>query len=233
MNELNYETEYPYSDLLEVKNDYYPRWHSVAHVIECALLLALLAWVLWIGPANATEASESRQGSGTESPPLGTVPDVPAAAEALPASVLSSPEYLAQGAAPNIAETACKVRTEFDRARLEQYIAKVNKRVDSAAVAAALIAAGEAHSVDPWLLAAIARYESSMRMDARGAAGERGLVQVHPIHRKRMARLGLDFGSERDRLDFACRLYLERGLKPWSVRRKALKEYKRIKGGAE
>lgn len=87
------------------------------------------------------------------------------------------------------------------------------------------------------LLASLARYESSYRCNARGAAGERGLVQIHPVHRKRMARMGLSFADEYDRLRFACHLIttaLDNGaslyaaLKPWSVRTRAMKTYRSV-----
>lgn len=43
--------------------------------------------------------------------------------------------------------------------------------------------AGAAWSVDPWLLAAVAVRESSLRVDALGRAGERGIMQIHPRSR--------------------------------------------------
>ena len=61
------------------------------------------------------------------------------------------------------------------------------------------------------------RYDSPA--DVVGALGERGAAQIHPIHRERMASLGLDFGKERDRLIWAGILWTERGWSAWSAAR--------------
>ena len=58
--------------------------------------------------------------------------------------------------------------------------------------------------------------ESQFRMDAVGAAGELGLLQIHPIHQKRMEDMGLDFTKENDRVVFANALWQEQGWRPWS-----------------
>lgn len=42
------------------------------------------------------------------------------------------------------------------------------------------VEAGEIHQVDPWLLAAVASRESGLNPWASGAAGEVGLMQLHP-----------------------------------------------------
>lgn len=47
-------------------------------------------------------------------------------------------------------------------------------------LAALFTAAGERHSVDPWLLAAMSVKESGLDSSARGAVGELGLMQLHP-----------------------------------------------------
>lgn len=88
------------------------------------------------------------------------------------------------------------------------------------------------------LLYSLAKYESSGRITCRGAAGERGLIQLHPVHRRRVARCGFDYASEHDRLTFALRemIYpaLDEGkslyaaLRPWTVRNKALAKYKEV-----
>lgn len=81
---------------------------------------------------------------------------------------------------------------------------------------------------DPLRYAAIAKYESTFRVSARGAAGERGLVQIHPCHKGSMRKCGLDFGSEVDRIAFAEQLFASRGWQPWSVRKRATREYARL-----
>lgn len=48
------------------------------------------------------------------------------------------------------------------------------------AFAAAFRASGEVHGIDPWLLAAIAVRESGLNPQARGPAGELGIMQLHP-----------------------------------------------------
>jgi hypothetical protein len=93
------------------------------------------------------------------------------------------------------------------------------------------MAAGE--DVDPLLFAALARYESRFDPACVGGAGERGLLQIHPCHKRRMRDAGLDFDSEVDRLSFAASLYKSRGLQPWTVRAKAQREYRRLKAECE
>lgn len=58
--------------------------------------------------------------------------------------------------------------------------------------------------------------ESKWNTSAVGAEGEMGLIQVHPIHRRSMVREGLDYRSERDRLNFAVSLWRVSGWNPWS-----------------
>jgi hypothetical protein len=80
-------------------------------------------------------------------------------------------------------------------------------------------------------LTAAVRFESHGRESVRGAAGELGVLQCHPVHRSSMKRAGLDFDNPDDRLE-QCMLLLEaRGHQPWSVRRKAESEARRILGG--
>lgn len=83
------------------------------------------------------------------------------------------------------------------------------------------------YQVDPRRLATLAKYESGFRPDARGRAGERGLLQVHPCHRTSMKRMGLDFDNPADVLVYGALLYAWNGDKPWSVRAKARKDYER------
>ena len=60
--------------------------------------------------------------------------------------------------------------------------------------------------------------ESRFRSDAVGAAGERGLLQIHPIHQGRMEDMGLDFTKEKDRVVFANALWREQGWRPWTCK---------------
>lgn len=78
---------------------------------------------------------------------------------------------------------------------------------------------------DPLLLACLAKPESRFNEGAIGRAGERGLLQVHPCHKRSMARMGLDFMSGPDRIAFACVLWNAQGLRPWSTRRAAQRDY--------
>ena len=48
--------------------------------------------------------------------------------------------------------------------------------------------------------------------DARGAAGELGIAQIHPTWRTKMEEMGLDISKEIDRLDFALSLAKDDGL---------------------
>ena len=107
-------------------------------------------------------------------------------------------------------------------------ITAANASVNATEAATLLLAAGECNDTDPLLLAALARFESHYRRNRIGAAGERGMLQIHPCHKKSMKAAGLDFYSEADRLTYACMLYAEQGWKPWTVREKAKKEYYRL-----
>ncbi len=49
---------------------------------------------------------------------------------------------------------------------------------------------------------------------AVGAAGERGSLQIHPLHDTRMVRMGLDPHSEADRIEYA--IWLSRDGADWS-----------------
>ena len=48
------------------------------------------------------------------------------------------------------------------------------------------------------------------------SSGARGQLQVHPIHAAAMARLGLDYTIEHDRVLYAVRLWEAAGWAPWS-----------------
>ena len=47
------------------------------------------------------------------------------------------------------------------------------------------------------------------------ASGASGFAQIHPIHRKGMRAMGLDYNSEQDRLYFAAYLWEQQGWEPW------------------
>lgn len=78
---------------------------------------------------------------------------------------------------------------------------------------------------DPLLLACLAKPESKFDDGAVGSAGERGLLQVHPCHKRSMAKIGLDFNTGTDRVAYACVLWDASGLRPWTTRRAAQRDY--------
>ena len=81
---------------------------------------------------------------------------------------------------------------------------------------------------DPAVLLVLAAHESELRTWAVGSHGERGLLQVHPDHDAGMRSMGLDPLSEPDRLLFALYLYHWHGWQPWSVRRDAQADLKKL-----
>lgn len=120
---------------------------------------------------------------------------------------------------------------------IHAYILSVSPHCKDASLAAKYLAdAARESGVDWRLLAAMARYESTFNIHALGSAGERGLLQVHPCHRARFAKAGLDWNSARDQVRFAACVMLapnmDKGLRaalrPWAVRPRALKEYARL-----
>jgi hypothetical protein len=129
-------------------------------------------------------------------------------------------KILQEGDAANV-NSACV-------SRVAAYIAECNPRVDSLALARMFVAAEAPGGMDALMMACLARYESGFDTGCTGGAGERGLLQVHPCHRRAMREAGLDFASERDRLAFAQNLYKARGLRPWTVRRRALRDYRSL-----
>lgn len=60
--------------------------------------------------------------------------------------------------------------------------------------------------------------ESKWNTKAVGSLGERGLFQIHPIHKSRMATLGLDYDNESDRIKFAVVKWRESGWSAWSCK---------------
>ena len=126
----------------------------------------------------------------------------------------------------------------------EQHIRTVNTDVDARAVAKELVFASyNANLGEPAnykLLLAIARYESTFDPDAIGAAGERGLLQLHPCHCDNVRLAGLDPTKHED-----CTLYaaimlatsiakgktLEQALEPWTVGKRALALFEDMHAG--
>ena len=59
--------------------------------------------------------------------------------------------------------------------------------------------------------------ESQFNPDAISSAGERGALQIHPIHERAMAAQGLDWlNSEVDRTLYAIQMWERSGWQPWS-----------------
>ena len=122
----------------------------------------------------------------------------------------------------------------------ESYILSVNPCAKDSALAARYLvdASHEAQLGWGWqLLASIAHPESHFDIHDRGKAGERGLLQIHPCHRKDFKPAGLDWDSPYDQVLFGATMLaiserkgynLHRALEPWSVRELAIKEYRRL-----
>lgn len=114
------------------------------------------------------------------------------------------------------------------------YIGSINSNVDSVLVAKFICDAARAQGLDPWLLVAVAQFESTYWIEARGGAGERGLLQVHPCHFPRFKAYGCDPENSYDVVRFGAAMMresldkgydLNRTLEPWAVRYKAMKLY--------
>jgi hypothetical protein len=123
------------------------------------------------------------------------------------------------------------------------YISSVRDADDVVYVTSILIESAELYDLDPWLLIALAQYESTFYPGAIGDAGERGLLQIHPVHADSFPDYGLDWDIERDRVVYgACRIRegLDSGLpmyragdkacamRPWSARHRAWRLYQRL-----
>lgn len=143
----------------------------------------------------------------------------------------SLPDELPVEAEPLLAELLPEL------AAVEAYVASVNQRVDAEEVALMLCVAAAEAGLDPWLLAAIAKHEATFDPHARGEAGERGLLQILPVHKANFPAAGCDWDDPLDQLRFGAAMIagsLERGaslkaaLQPWSVRADALAEYARL-----
>ena len=63
---------------------------------------------------------------------------------------------------------------------------------------------------------AVSVCESHEDPDATGAALEKGRLQLHPLHRPAMAKAGLDFGTEYDRVVWSTRMFAASGWTAWT-----------------
>ena len=69
---------------------------------------------------------------------------------------------------------------------------------------------------------AIVNCESRFHPNSVGGVGERGLFQVHPIHRKRIERLGYswdDMFNPYKNVNVAYDIFKEQGWNPWTCKR--------------
>lgn len=135
---------------------------------------------------------------------------------------------MARRAGQEIAGAAVKVPGPLVRWTIARYIRDCDPSLDADSLARTFWDSGTAGGMSPLLMASLGRYESSFDPGDIGAAGELGMLQVHPIHRHSMSRAGLQFGNREDELAFACILYRSEGLRPWAVRAKAQRDYERL-----
>lgn len=64
--------------------------------------------------------------------------------------------------------------------------------------------------------------ESHLNPDALGKLGERGIAQIHPVHRDMVRRMGFSWDQmfdARDNVTVALDIFEASGWKPWSCRR--------------
>jgi hypothetical protein len=186
---------------------------AAAVILIPLAFIAFIALLIWIITTFAHKSYAPYTGAVTSSPGSRVVLVV----ETVPPDAAST--------APDLA------------ALVEAYILSVNPHCKDAALAADYIARAANESGIDWrLLAAVARYESTFDIHARGGAHERGLLQVHPVHKARFAKAGLDWDSECDQVRFAACVMLapnmakglRAALRPWAVRARALREYARL-----
>lgn len=129
-----------------------------------------------------------------------------------------------------------------ERQYIADYVAGVNPTVDASDVASIICMAADEQGLDPWLLTALARYESTFQINLRGKGGkdssgirgEHGLLQVHPCHERRFKDAGCRWGDPLDSTRFGAMMIstslaagrtLYRSLSPWAVRARALRAY--------
>ena len=130
---------------------------------------------------------------------------------------------------------------------IEEYISSSSHTTKDACaedVAELIVTVAEEQKLDPWVLVFIAERESGFNIWIVGGAGERGLLQVHPIHVYRFNDYGLDWSDYADCFRFGvCMLRegatkgktLYSSMRPWSVRDKAgvYNRYVKHNGGTE
>lgn len=69
---------------------------------------------------------------------------------------------------------------------------------------------------------AVFRCESHLNPDALGKLGERGIAQIHPVHRDMVRRMGFSWDQmfdARDNVTVALDIFEAQGWGPWSCRR--------------
>lgn len=124
------------------------------------------------------------------------------------------------------------------KTQIQLYIHSCNAKADSEQLAEDFISiCYDEYNQNPWMWVFVAKFESTFNVNARGAAGERGLVQIHPTHKKKIAAAGLDYSDYRDQLRFGCIMFQnnyngspKKALSPWTVRSKAMNQFKKIVG---
>jgi len=145
-------------------------------------------------------------------------------------------------AAPN-----CSCEPPTEQENIEDYISvskHLVKGTDVAEVAELIVTCAEEGKLDPWVLVFIAEREAGFDIWNVSGAGERGLLQVHPIHVYRFNDYGLDWSDYADCFRFGvCMLRegatkgktLYSSMRPWSVRDKAgvYNRYVKHNGGTE
>lgn len=170
------------------------------------------------GSNHEPPASQLPTAGGSPTPPApNPAPSsstLAAAGDAVPTedpAAVSAPEDAGEGAcAPMPRNYDALVEYWLEHCRSADGTRRANL-VDAGLAIDRLIAAQQRRSVLPLTegvtaFAVIARYENSGREDKPGAAGERGMLQIHPCHSSTMAGLGLCFRDPDDRLDFAFRM---------------------------
>lgn len=78
----------------------------------------------------------------------------------------------------------------------------------------------------PGELQFVAICESNGRQEARGKAGEIGIMQIHPLyHAKRAKLFGFNIYEAKGNMAYGNLLYLENGLRDWLGSKKCWQKY--------
>jgi soluble lytic murein transglycosylase-like protein len=111
-----------------------------------------------------------------------------------------------------------------DLQALSSHIKQTNKKAPAEAIAQAILVGSSLYRVDPFLLAALIQQESDYKVEAIGAAGEKGLTQ---ITRRTAGRLQLNWDSAFDILQNvgAGALYLSMHIEEYKDIDRALSRY--------